>query len=123
MLLLNSTHSSREPDAAVSEGVNAIIHAAPRTELKGAFEATSKSTVLNFNIGHIELHVLRDLLMHKYGRDYSAAVMENKDGVVSERVRPRTVFILPHHALPQSLKRFEAFNFEFPSSYTALHDG
>jgi hypothetical protein len=25
--------------------------------------------------------------MHKYGRDFSAAVMENKDGCVSERVR------------------------------------
>ena len=121
LLLLNPAYSSREPDAAVSEGVNAIIHAAPRTELKGAFEA--KSTVLSFNIGHIELHVLRDLLMHKYGRDYSAAVMENKDGVVSKRVRPRTVFILPHHALPRSLKRHRAFNFEFPSNYTALHDG
>ena len=34
-----------------------------------------------------ELHVLRDILMHKYGRDFSAAVMENKDGCVTERVR------------------------------------
>ena len=38
-------------------------------------------------IGLSELHILRDLLMHKYGRDYSAAIMENRDGVVSERVR------------------------------------
>jgi hypothetical protein len=28
--------SSREPDPGVSEGVNSIIFAAPRTELKGA---------------------------------------------------------------------------------------
>ena len=40
----------------------------------------------------VELHVLRDILMHKYGRDFSIAVMENKDGCVSERVR--TLFIL-----------------------------
>ena len=34
-----------------------------------------------------ELHVLRDILMHKFGREYSQAVMENRDGCVSERVR------------------------------------
>jgi hypothetical protein len=34
-----------------------------------------------------ELHTLRDLLMHKYGREYSQNVMDNKDGCVSERVR------------------------------------
>jgi vacuolar protein sorting-associated protein IST1 len=33
-----------------------------------------------------ELHVLRDLLMHKYGREFSLAVMENRDGCVSDRV-------------------------------------
>ncbi|KIP11738.1 hypothetical protein PHLGIDRAFT_99183 [Phlebiopsis gigantea 11061_1 CR5-6] len=59
--------NTREPDPGVIEGVCAIIYAAPRTELK-------------------ELHVLRDILMHKYGRDFSIAVMENKDGCVSERV-------------------------------------
>lgn len=56
-----------EPDPGISEGVCSIIHAAPRTELK-------------------ELHVLRDLLMHKYGREFSLAVMENRDGCVSDRV-------------------------------------
>ncbi|KAI9057029.1 DUF292-domain-containing protein [Trametes sanguinea] len=59
--------STREPDPAVSEGVCAIIFAAPRTELK-------------------ELQILRDILMHKFGREFSIAVMENRDGCVSERV-------------------------------------
>lgn len=27
------------------------------------------------------------MLMHKYGREFSVGVMENKDGCVSERVR------------------------------------
>ncbi|THV06546.1 DUF292-domain-containing protein, partial [Dendrothele bispora CBS 962.96] len=57
----------REPDPTVSEGVCSVIFAAPRTELK-------------------ELHVLRDMLMHKYGRDFSATAMENKGGCVNERV-------------------------------------
>jgi len=59
--------NAREPDPGISEGVCSIIHAAPRTELK-------------------ELHVLRDVLMHKYGREFSLAVMENHDGCVSDRV-------------------------------------
>ena len=33
-----------------------------------------------------ELHVLRDVLMHKYGREFSLGVMENHDGCVSDRV-------------------------------------
>ena len=33
-----------------------------------------------------ELHILRDILMHKYGREFSAGVMENKDDCVAERV-------------------------------------
>jgi hypothetical protein len=43
--LNNVIHSSREPDPAVSEGVCSIIHAAPRTELKGVRE---------FDIGRIQ---------------------------------------------------------------------
>ncbi|KAF8204303.1 regulator of Vps4 activity in the MVB pathway-domain-containing protein [Mycena galopus ATCC 62051] len=60
--------NTREPDPGIAEGVCSIIHAAPRTELK-------------------ELHVLRDILMHKYGREFSMAVMENRDECVSDRVR------------------------------------
>lgn len=33
-----------------------------------------------------ELHILRDLLMHKYGREFALGVMENRDGCVSKRV-------------------------------------
>lgn len=41
----------------------------------------------------LELHVLRDILMHKYGRDLSAAVMENRDGMVTERVSVHPRFL------------------------------
>ncbi|KZO94108.1 DUF292-domain-containing protein [Calocera viscosa TUFC12733] len=58
---------AREPDLGIAEAVNAIIHAAPRTEVK-------------------ELLVLRELLTHKYGREYSLGVMENRDGCVPARV-------------------------------------
>ncbi|KAI0685089.1 DUF292-domain-containing protein [Cytidiella melzeri] len=68
--------SAREPDPGVSEGVCSIIYAAPRTELK-------------------ELHVLRDILMHKYGREFSVGVMENKDGCVSERVTRKLSTLTP----------------------------
>jgi vacuolar protein sorting-associated protein IST1 len=38
---LTGSSSAREPDAAVAEGVCAIIHAAPRTEIKGALPQPS----------------------------------------------------------------------------------
>jgi len=68
--------NTREPDPGIAEGVCSIIHAAPRTELK-------------------ELHVLRDILMHKYGREFSMAVMENRDGCVSDRVVRKLVNSTP----------------------------
>ncbi|KAI6133614.1 DUF292-domain-containing protein [Pisolithus croceorrhizus] len=58
---------TREPDPGISEGVCAIIYAAPRTEVK-------------------ELQILREFLMHKYGREFSIGVMENRQGCVSDRV-------------------------------------
>jgi len=72
--------NARSPDPGVSEGVCSIIYAAPRTELK-------------------ELHVLRDILMHKYGRDFSVAVMDNKDGCVSERVTRKMNMLTPSASL------------------------
>ncbi|EGO05271.1 hypothetical protein SERLA73DRAFT_43681, partial [Serpula lacrymans var. lacrymans S7.3] len=68
--------NSREPDPGISEGVCSIIHAAPRTDLK-------------------ELQVLRELLMHKYGREFSAAVMENRNGCVSDRVLKKLTIATP----------------------------
>ncbi|KDQ63062.1 hypothetical protein JAAARDRAFT_188683 [Jaapia argillacea MUCL 33604] len=67
---------TREPDAAVREGVCSIIHAAPRTELK-------------------ELQILRELLMHKYGREFSLAAIENRDSCVTERVTKKLVVATP----------------------------
>jgi len=72
--------STRTPDPAISEGVCSVIHAAPRTELK-------------------ELHILRDLLMHKYGREFSVGVMENRDKCVSDRVMRKLVVASPSAAL------------------------
>ena len=77
--------SMHEPDPGVSEGVCAIIYAAPRTELKGEL-TSARDTDCHLSV-IAELHVLRDILMHKYGREFSIAVMENRDGCVSERVR------------------------------------
>ncbi|KAF8628239.1 hypothetical protein AX15_004015 [Amanita polypyramis BW_CC] len=68
--------NTREPDPGISEGVCSIIHAAPRTELK-------------------ELHVLRELLMHKYGRDFSLAVIENQNNCINERVLRKLVVQTP----------------------------
>jgi hypothetical protein len=34
----------------------------------------------------VELNLLRDMLMRKFGREYSVGVMENREGCVSDRV-------------------------------------
>ncbi|CAE6355813.1 unnamed protein product [Rhizoctonia solani] len=72
--------NTREPDPGVKEGVCSIIHAAPRTEIK-------------------ELHVLREMLMSKYGREFAIGVMENKDNCVSERVTRKLLIATPSPAL------------------------
>jgi len=72
--------NSREPDPAISEAVCSIIHAAPRTEVK-------------------ELHVLREMLTHKYGREFTIAVMENRDSFVNERVINKLVVRTPSESL------------------------
>lgn len=72
--------NTRDPDPGISEGVCSIIHAAPRTEVK-------------------ELLVLREMLMHKYGRDFSAAAMENRGGCVSERIMRKLVIETPSEEL------------------------
>ncbi|KAJ3551433.1 hypothetical protein NP233_g13082 [Leucocoprinus birnbaumii] len=68
--------NTREPDPAISEGVCSIIYAAPRTELK-------------------ELHILRDLLMHKYGREFTSGVMENRNNCVTDRALRKLVVNQP----------------------------
>ncbi|CAE6447325.1 unnamed protein product [Rhizoctonia solani] len=72
--------NTREPDPGVKEGVCSIIHAAPRTEIK-------------------ELHVLREMLMSKYGREFAIGVMDNKDNCVSERVTRKLQVTTPSPVL------------------------
>ncbi|GLB35758.1 putative regulator of Vps4 activity in the MVB pathway [Lyophyllum shimeji] len=85
--------NTREPDIGVKESVCSIIHAAPRTELK-------------------ELHVLRDILMHKYGREFSIAVMENRDSCVSDRVMRKIDIATPSPEL------VDAYLYEIAKGYS-----
>ncbi|KAG9313964.1 DUF292-domain-containing protein [Chiua virens] len=68
--------NTREPDQGIKEGVCAIIHAAQRTEVK-------------------ELHVLRELLVTKYGREFTTAVLENRGDCVNNRVARKLVVETP----------------------------
>lgn len=72
--------NSREPDALIKEPLCAIIHAAPRIELR-------------------ELHALREMLMAKYGRDFALAAMENTDNCVGSRVMSRLNVATPSKEL------------------------
>ncbi|GAA6061413.1 hypothetical protein JCM10212_004471 [Sporobolomyces blumeae] len=73
----------KEIDPGVNEAVASIIHAAPRTELK-------------------ELHVLREMLMSKAGRDYAIAAIDNVDGIVPERITSKLVIATPPKQLVDS---------------------
>lgn len=100
--------NTRDPDPGISEGVCSIIHAAPRTEVK-------------------ELLVLRDMLMHKYGRDFSAAAMENRSGCVSERIMRKLVIETPSGELVDAylgeIAKAYSVKWAFASSITAAAQG
>jgi len=84
--------NTRDPDPRVHESVCCIIHAAPRTELK-------------------ELNVLRELLMHKFGREFSVSVMENRGGCVGERVMSKLTLNTPSPEL------IDAYLYEIAKGY------
>ncbi|PBK76605.1 DUF292-domain-containing protein [Armillaria solidipes] len=69
--------NSREPDPAISEGVCSSQRHVPNP-------LPHVNCFLKYYL--LELHVLRDLLMHKYGREFSIAVMENHDGRVVRKL-------------------------------------
>ncbi|KAF7436310.1 hypothetical protein PC9H_003139 [Pleurotus ostreatus] len=109
--------NTREPDPGVSEGVCNIIHAAPRTELKGKLlfcgrDLSLSGLVLTLMSISVELHVLREILMHKYGREFSIAVMENRDGRVSDRVINKLT------VAPPSLELVDAYMTEIAKAYS-----
>ena len=93
---------TREPDPGIIEGVCSIIHAAPRTEIKGT-STTICIPLCSKEVRHTELHILRDILMHKYGREFSIAVMENRDGCVTDRVSRKRVFLLASSNHPDDI--------------------
>lgn len=72
--------STKEPDDAIKEPLCAIIHAAPRIELR-------------------EMHALREMLMARYGRDFALAAMENTNNCVGDRVMSRLKIETPSREL------------------------
>ncbi|KAL1409457.1 Vacuolar protein sorting-associated protein ist1 [Vanrija albida] len=60
------------PEPSISDAVCAIVYAAPRTELK-------------------ELHILREILMHKFGRNFSLALLPGDANPSPPGVPPRIV--------------------------------
>ncbi|TXT06148.1 hypothetical protein VHUM_03621 [Vanrija humicola] len=60
------------PEPSISDAVCAIVYAAPRTELK-------------------ELHMLREILMHKFGRNFSLSLLQSENNPNPPGVPPRIV--------------------------------
>ncbi|KIY46327.1 DUF292-domain-containing protein, partial [Fistulina hepatica ATCC 64428] len=99
--LLDNVRNAKEPDPAVAEGVCSIIYAAARTEVSELKE----------------LHILRELLMHKYGREFAIAVMENRDGCVPDRIVRKVDIKTPAPSLVDAYlsEIAKAYNVEWPS--------
>lgn len=77
MFLLRSLISfSRDPEPSLVEPVAAVIHCAPRVELR-------------------ELHILRDMLAARYSREWVQAAIDNKDDIVGSRVSSRLKIFTP----------------------------
>ncbi|KAJ9097262.1 hypothetical protein QFC21_004931 [Naganishia friedmannii] len=72
--------SKEEPDGSVADAVTALIYAAPHTELK-------------------ELHIMREMLMHKFGRNYAVAVIANDPPVVPPRIVSKVSLYVPPQPL------------------------
>lgn len=92
--------NQREPDPAIKEPLCAIIHAAPRIELR-------------------EMHALREMLMAKYGREFAVAAMENTENCVSDRVTSRLRVETPSKELVDMYiaEICKAYAVEFHSPY------
>ena len=65
--LLEANSKAKEPEEGVREAVSSIVYAAPRCEVR-------------------ELHIVREALMSKFGREWAVSVMENTQGHVPPRV-------------------------------------
>ncbi|PWN97069.1 DUF292-domain-containing protein [Tilletiopsis washingtonensis] len=90
----------REPDASLLEPLCALIHAAPRTELR-------------------ELHALREMLMAKYTREFALRATENADGCVPSRVTDRLKAQVQQRGFVDSYiaEVCRAYNVPFSSPY------
>lgn len=74
--IVGSANARPEPDPAIAEALAALIHAAQRTEVR-------------------ELHILQEMLLHRYGREYAVAALENQDDCVPERVTRKLAYRMP----------------------------
>lgn len=70
LLARSALLDQRECDPGLEEAVKTIIYSATRTEVK-------------------ELHQVRELLMHKFGKEFAENAIENADEIVPEKVMKR----------------------------------
>lgn len=70
-----SVHFRRDPEPSLSEPVAAIIHCAPRVDMR-------------------EIHILRDMLISRY-REFAQEAIENKDNIIGARVASRLKISTP----------------------------
>lgn len=71
----------------MQEAVSGIVHAAPRCVCPvSRFRSGTDILLATARTELKELHILREMLMAKYGRDFAVLCMDNPDDYVSKRV-------------------------------------
>lgn len=95
---------AKECDPGLEEAVKTVIHASPRTEVK-------------------ELHTLRDILAHKYGREFVQDALDNTSGKVPEKVTKRLSVEPPSETLVSLYLVEIARAYQVPFSGTPVEDG
>lgn len=87
----------KECDPGLEEAVKTVIYAAPHTDVK-------------------ELGAVRDMLVHKYGPEFTHAALANEDGIVPDKVVKRAVVQAPSTELVSLYLREIARAYDVPFS-------
>lgn len=98
-----NSYSTQYIDPGLEEAIIALVHAAPRTEIK-------------------ELQTVRALLVEKFGREFALKCTDDPDGKVPERVRRKLKVEPPSNELVENYLQAIAAAYSIPYGDSSVTD-
>jgi vacuolar protein sorting-associated protein IST1 len=95
---------NKECDSGLTEAVKTIIYAAPHTDIK-------------------ELQMIREMLVHKFGPEFTHSAMTNEDNVIPEKITKRIGGQAPSSELVSLYLQEIARAYNVPFSELSDHEG